>query len=134
MKFAAKRTWPERPKSWEYQGEAETPEACALEFASSRYLALDTELVVMDRQGEDAEIQFFRVTGTDPYRVVMADPSDRQEPPATPSQEPTEQQEAAEFIGLRPIMSSLWFVVKVGFIAVAIVGGLGMLLRHFRGS
>ncbi|EGV16535.1 hypothetical protein [Thiocapsa marina] len=74
MKYAAKRTWPDKPKSWEAKGEAETPEAFALEFAADQGLGLGTELVVIEREGEDAEIQFFKIANTSPYQLAQAEP------------------------------------------------------------
>ena len=37
MKFAAKRTWPEKASSWEHEGDADSAQGFALEFATSEH-------------------------------------------------------------------------------------------------
>lgn len=69
MKFAAKRTWPVRPDTWEYQGEAPSAAIFAERFASDRQLAQATEMVVIEKDGEDNAISFHKVIGVAPYRI-----------------------------------------------------------------
>lgn len=74
MKFAAKRTWPDQPKTWERQGEAESLEAFALAFASDAGLGQGTELMVVQKDADDPAIELFRVTATEPYALGPAQP------------------------------------------------------------
>ncbi len=74
MKFAAKRTWPDQPKTWERQGEAESLEAFAIAFASDAGLGLGTELMVVQKDADDPAIELFRITATDPYILGPAQP------------------------------------------------------------
>ncbi len=69
MKFAAKRTWPVRPDTWEYQGEAPDASVFAERFASDRQLAQGTEMVVIEKEGEDSTITFHKVMAVSPYKV-----------------------------------------------------------------
>lgn len=147
MKYSAKRTWPEKPKVWEFKGEAETAEAFAVEFASTQDLRLGTEIVVMQRETDDAEIEFFRVSNTSPHQVIasaggetgaQADASEasaggesgsRAVPLSAESEANT-----AYVPSIRPFSSMIFYMVKVGFIATLVIGGLGYLLKYLRGG
>ncbi len=74
MKYTARRTWPEKSKSWEYLGESESLEEFALAFATDKALTVDTEFVVIEKAGAESEIEFFKVTRTSPYGLVTASP------------------------------------------------------------
>ncbi len=74
MKYTARRTWPEKSKSWEYLGESESLEEFALAFATDKALAVDTEFVVIEKAGAESEIEFFKVTRASPYGLVTAAP------------------------------------------------------------
>ncbi|MBK1619194.1 hypothetical protein U5801_08790 [Lamprobacter modestohalophilus] len=74
MKYTARRTWPEKSKSWEYLGESESLEEFALAFATDKALEVDTEFVVIEKAGAESEIEFFKVTRTSPYGLVTAAP------------------------------------------------------------
>jgi hypothetical protein len=86
VKFAAKRTWPDHPKTWECQGEAESLEAFALAFASDAGMGLGTELMAVQKDADDPVIELFRVTATDPYVLGPAQP--RPAGPAVPQTVP----------------------------------------------
>ena len=73
MRYAAKRTWPDRPKAWEQHGEADDLETFALAFAADRGLGEGTEFVVLDKDSDDATLVSFRVTSTVPYTLGPAD-------------------------------------------------------------
>ncbi len=74
MKYTARRTWPEKSKSWEYLGESESLEEFALAYATDKALEVDTEFVVIEKAGAESEIEFFKVTRTSPYGLVTAAP------------------------------------------------------------
>lgn len=74
MRYAARRTWPEKVKAWEYLGEAEDMEDLALTFAIDKQLEEDTEFVVIEKAGAESEIEFFKVSRTDPYALITAEP------------------------------------------------------------
>ncbi|MBK5937833.1 hypothetical protein [Halochromatium roseum] len=74
MKYTARRTWPEKSKSWEYLGESDSLEDFALAFATDKALPVDTEFVVIEKAGAESEIEFFKVTRTSPYGLVTAAP------------------------------------------------------------
>ncbi|UHD17750.1 hypothetical protein [Thiocapsa bogorovii] len=146
MKYAAKRTWPDKPKSWEAKGEAETAEAFALEFASDQGLGLGTELVVIEREGEDAEIQFFKIANTSPYQLVQAEPraggggASIQESPRESSAEATGRDVedggtelvATPLDSLRPFKTMVLYMLKVAVVAFAAIYALGLLFRYLR--
>lgn len=137
MKYAAKRSWPDKPKSWEAKGEAETAEAFALDFAADKGLGLGTELVVMEMEGDDAEIQFFKVSNTSPYQMRQAEP--RAASPAAPREESpadtiAESQDAAAapLPDLRPFRTMVLYMIKVALVAFAAIYALGILFRYLR--
>lgn len=69
MRYAAKRTWPDRPKVWEQHGEAENMEAFALTFARDHGLGVGTAFEVLDKDSDDAAMGAYRVTCTIPYTL-----------------------------------------------------------------
>lgn len=145
VKYAAKRTWPDKPRSWEVQGEAATAEAFALDFAADQGLGLGTELVVIEKEGDDSEIQFFKVAKTAPYQLVPAEPRAGgpaapalQEEPGTASAAPSEtdaSDSASPAVpNLRPFVSMILYMVKVGVIAMVVIYALAMLFRYIRSA
>jgi hypothetical protein len=149
VKYAAKRTWPEKPKAWEFKGEAESAADFALDFASTQDLRLGTEIVVIERESDEADIQFFKVSSTSPYQIAAADPRPSGEIadsgqaqaaspaagasstsiPATPTEA-----ETAVMPSMRPFSSMIFYMLKIGFIATAIIFALGMLLKYLRAA
>jgi hypothetical protein len=150
VKYAAKRTWPDKPKSWEAKGEAETAEAFALGFAADQGLGLGTELVVIEREGEDAEIQFFKIANTSPYQLAQAEPragpgsgeTAREAPSSaaapTASADEAEEQDAravaAPLDSLRPFKTMVFYMGKVALIAFGAIFALGYLFRYLRSA
>jgi hypothetical protein len=148
VKYAAKRTWPDKPKSWEAKGEAETAEAFALGFAADQGLGLGTELVVIEREGEDAEIQFFKIANTAPYQLSQAEPragaggAVREASPsaAAPTESADEGQDqdadeaAAPLDSLRPFKTMVLYMAKVALIAFGAIYALGYLFRYLRSA
>jgi hypothetical protein len=142
VKYAAKRTWPDKPKSWEAKGEAETAEAFALDFAADKGLGLGTELVVMEMDGDDAEIQFFKVANTSPYQMRQAEPratgtaASREESPGetSPTDAVAESQDAAAAAlpDLRPFKTMVLYMIKVALVAFAAIYAFGLLFRYLR--
>ncbi len=144
VKYAAKRTWPEKQKSWEFQGEADTAEAFSREFAASRQLDLDTEFVIMEKEGDDAEIQFFRVIGCSPYQVASAEPraaGDASEGKSkamgadgvTPAQgDADDHPEPLGVPNLSPVISMLLYMAKVGFIATASIAIMAVVIGYIK--
>ncbi|WP_295543898.1 hypothetical protein [uncultured Thiohalocapsa sp.] len=74
MRYAARRTWPDKIKGWEYISEAEDMEAFALMFAEDKHLEADCEFVVIEKAGAESEIEFFKVSRTQPYALITAEP------------------------------------------------------------
>lgn len=72
MNYAAKRIWPERSASWQHEGEADSAENFALEFAAVEQLAEAVEFVVFERTG--GESQYFRVSACAPYQLEPCEP------------------------------------------------------------
>jgi hypothetical protein len=129
MRFAAKRTWPDRPKAWEHQGEADDIETFALAFATDRGLGRGTEFVVLDKDAEDATLDSFRVTGTDPYTLgstdshpAAASPSDQ--PGAMAGEPPPPLFAVSAF-------SFMFYMVKVAVFFLVVIGTLMWLARHY---
>jgi hypothetical protein len=90
MRYAAKRTWPDRPKAWEQHGEADNIEAFALTFASDYGLGVGTEFEVLDKDSDDAALVPYRVTCTIPYTLGPVEAHKEQKvqtvpPAATPA-------------------------------------------------
>jgi hypothetical protein len=143
VKYAAKRTWPDKPKSWESKGEAESAEAFALAFAEEHGLGLGTELVVTELGSEDPDLQFFRVASTAPYEVAQGEMRGAGSPSSPSSPSPATQPAASEsddsearptmtMEHLRPFKSMIFYMLKVAFIAGAVIYALGMLFRYLR--
>lgn len=85
MRYAAKRTWPDRPKAWEQHGEADHIEAFALAFASNHGLGVGTEFEVLDKDSDDAALIPFRVTCTIPYTLGPVEPHTEKKVPTIAS-------------------------------------------------
>ncbi len=142
MKYAAKRTWPDKPKSWEVKGEAETAEAFALEFAAEKGLGLGTEIVVIEREDDDGEILFFKVSNTSPYQFVSAAPrvggadsapvGEAAAVTSAPLSDPTPADVTVttpELPNLRPFRSMIFYMAKVAVTAVALIAAFGFLRK-----
>ncbi|HYN79785.1 MAG TPA: hypothetical protein VES73_18545 [Lamprocystis sp. (in: g-proteobacteria)] len=136
MKYAAKRTWPDRPKAWEQQGEADNLESFALAFASELGLGVGTEFVVLDKDSEDANLESFRVTGTDPYTLGPAD-ARTAETAATEQSGPLLSAGPGAAAGGDPppfvnaAASFMFYMVKVAVLALVVLGTLFYLLKRF---
>ncbi len=138
MKFAAKRTWPEKSPSWEHEGDAENAEAFASEFATIEQLAVDTEFVVMTKGGDGQGTRFFRITGNSPYSFVPAEPrasTAASQATSVGLAEPASAEADEEQVGmpnLRPVISMLFYMGKVAAIAmgsILVVAVAGHYLR-----
>ncbi|WP_200386960.1 hypothetical protein [Thiocapsa imhoffii] len=140
MNYAIKRTWPDQPKSWESKGEAETAEAFALAFATDQGLGLGTQVLVMEMTAEGGEVEFFKVANTSPYQLLAVQPGTTgvAEPapattPATAANAPSsEVEEPIAVPSLRPFGTMIFYMAKVGIIAVVVIGSLGMLIKYLR--
>jgi hypothetical protein len=145
VKYAAKRTWPDKPKSWESKGDAESAEAFALSFADDQGLGLGTELVVMELGSEDPDLQFFKVASTSPYQLSQGEPragggstpqTAMPEPLATSSGADADPDAAVRpamsMDHLRPFKSMIFYMLKVAFLAAAVIYALGMLFKYLR--
>lgn len=141
MKYAAKKTWPEKSQSWEHQGDSESIEAFATEFAVIEQLAAGSEFVVMEKDAASSpRLQFFRVAGVAPLELVAA------EPRATASHESSISPALAEDVGgetdsegtaagmpnLRPVISTLFYMGKVAFVATAAIAAMAVLLSYLK--
>ena len=123
MRFAAKRTWPDRPTAWEQQGEAESLESFALAFAANQGLGLGTEFMVLDKDSDDATIESFRVTDIDPYTLgAPGAHHEGQTSTAVGDTQPPFVASAASF---------MFYMIKIAVIAFAIIGTLMYLFRHY---
>lgn len=131
MRYAAKRTSPDRPKTWEQHGEAESLEAFALAFAADRGLGMGTEFEVIDKDSDDATLVGFRITGTDP--LTLGNPGTREvEPVADRAADRTTDQTAEQHSGQAPppafVGSALGFFLYMAKVAVLILGGVAGLM------
>ncbi|QGU33366.1 hypothetical protein [Thermochromatium tepidum] len=141
MKFAAKRTWPDKSPTWEHHAEADDAQSFALEFATIEQLAVDTEFVVMARGTEVSEPFFFRVAGTAPYRL---EPAQRRTGSATAVAEgAVEDTGQGNDVGqgderpvtlpsMGPAISMLFYMGKVLFIATAAIALIALVIEYFR--
>lgn len=136
MKYAAKRTWPDRPKAWEQQGEADNLESFALTFATDFGLGVGTEFVVLDRDSDDANLESFRVTGTDPYTLGSADARTAQTvateqpgPWSSAGPDATTGGDPPPFVN--SAASFMFYMVKIAVLALVILGTLFYLLKRF---
>jgi hypothetical protein len=122
VKYAAKRVWPEKAQSWEHQGESDTVEAFAAEFASVEQLSSDAEFVILARDGANPETRFFRVVSCSPYKVAPAPPrSGAEQSPGAQGTMPSGQDDAQETLvaapSIQPVISMLLYMGKVGIVA-----------------
>lgn len=108
VRYAAKRTWPEQSKTWEYEGEAASLEDFALQFATNARLAAGNRFVVIEKGG-DATLEFFTVAANSPYRLVAGD---------APAEAPAG---ALRLADLRPLFMTGFNMIKVFAIALALV-------------
>jgi hypothetical protein len=130
MKFAAKRTWPDRPKTWEHHGEAETLQDFALAFAADRGLGIGTEFEVLDKDSDEATLVSFRVTATDPYAVG---PVETNSPNQATDSHPSD--EVGNQLPPPPLASAalgfFLFMAKTAGGILILVGGIMALLKYF---
>ncbi len=122
MRYAAKRTWPDRPKAWEQQGEAENLEAFALAFASDQGLGLGTEFEVLDKDSDDAALVSFRIVSTLPYTLGpggahLEDQAGAEAPPPPPFS--------------ASALSFILYMAKIPVLVLVVMAGLFWLLKHF---
>ncbi len=143
MKFAAKRTWPDKSSSWEHQDDADNVEAFATDFASIEQLAIESEFVVMAREGADPAAQFFRVAAIAPYQLVRVERPRTATAQATPienspSAEPEEgagvdtPSEPVGMPSLSPVISMLFYMGKVGLIATLFIALMAVVLGYVK--
>lgn len=121
MRYAAKRTWPDRPKTWEHQGEAENLEDFALAFASEYGLGVGSEFEVLDKDSDDAALVSFRVASTIPYTLGPVAARI-----AAPASAPAD---APPFAGAA--MSFGFYMVKVMVVTLVVMTTLFALLKYF---
>lgn len=136
MKFAAKRTWPDKATTWEHQGEADDAESFASEFATLEQLAADTEFVVMCKDGDGQGVRFFRVAATAPYRLEPAEARAATTADAgATGQTPEGGEDESEPVGLpnlSPVISMLFYMGKVAFIATAGIALMALIITYLR--
>ncbi|MCF7996793.1 MAG: hypothetical protein K9L88_18470 [Chromatiaceae bacterium] len=130
MKYTARRTWPEKSKSWEYLGESESLEEFALAFATDKALAVDTEFVVIEKAGAESEIEFFKVTRASPYGLVTAAPRVEGESApgkAAPRDDPTAAEGGDDNYGGVEAIAGAWRGVIANILMFVKAGGAAML-------
>lgn len=139
MKFAAKRIWPDKASTWEHQGEADDAQSFASEFATLEQLAVDTEFVVMGRDGDGQEVRFFRIAATTPYRLEPAEArtgTAAGSPDAgSASPQPEGSEDESEPVGLpnlSPVISMLFYMGKVAVIATAGIALMAVLITQLK--
>jgi hypothetical protein len=139
VKFAAKRTWPDKASTWEHQGEADDAESFASEFATLEQPAVDTEFVVMCKDGDGQGVRFFRVAATAPYRLEPTEartattagtPEAGSTSPAPESSE--DESEPVGLPNLSPVISMLFYMGKVAFIATAGIALMALIISYLR--
>jgi hypothetical protein len=139
VKFAAKRTWPDKAPAWEHQDDANDAPSFALEFATLEQLAVATEFVVMCKEGDGQEVQFFRVAATAPYRLEPAKPrtaADASAPVDSSSPAVVDEEDESAAIGLpnlSPVISMILYMGKVAFIATVGIALMAFIIGYFRG-
>ena len=137
MKYAAKKTWPEKSPSWEHEGDADNVDAFAKEFATIEQLGLDAEFVVMSKDGAEQGVRFFRVAGASPYELAPAGPRVGGEP-ATPQAEPpaaTDDESLSEPVALPslgPVISMIGYMGKVAIIATLGIAAMAVVISYLR--
>lgn len=125
MKFAAKRTWPDKAATWEHQDEANDAQAFASEFATLEQLTVDTEFVVMCKDGADQTAHYFRVAAVNPYQLEPATARSSSAAPESATvaetETPADDDDAAPvgMPNLSPVISMVFYMGKVAFIATA---------------
>ncbi|BCU07860.1 hypothetical protein [Allochromatium tepidum] len=139
MKFAAKRTWPEKATTWEHEGEADGAESFASEFATLEQLAVDTEFVVMCKEGDAQQALFFRVSDTAPYRLEPAKARTATGATAAPEAAsgpgPSAAEDESEPVGLpnlSPVISMIFYMGKVAFIATAGIALMAVVISQLK--
>ncbi|MBK1725224.1 hypothetical protein [Thiocystis violacea] len=135
MKFAAKRTWPEKVSSWEHEGEAETIDAFAMEFATIEQLAADSEFVVMAKEGGAPSTQFFKVTGVAPYTLGSAEPrsaSSAASAPEVAADDPEMEAQPVAMPNLSPVISMFFYMGKVAVIATLGIALMAVVITYLK--
>jgi hypothetical protein len=137
VKYAAKKTWPEKSPSWEHQGDADNVDAFAKEFATIEQLGLDAEFVVMTKDGGDQGIRFFRVASVSPYQFAPAGPhsgSDSTSGAAAPADADGEEapSEPEGLPSLSPVISMIFYMGKVGLIAALAIAAMAGVMSYVR--
>jgi hypothetical protein len=136
VKFAAKRTWPDHPKSWERQGEAESLEAFALAFASDAGMGLGTEMMVVQKDSDDPAIELFRVTATEPYALGPAQPRPAGAPAAAASSQGALEAAAAgggnpqAQFSYVPVAAVLWSMGRIAFIIGGVTAAFILAIKY----
>jgi len=135
VKFAAKRTWPDKATTWEHQGEADDVESFASEFTTLEQLAVGTEFVVMCKDGDEG-VRFFRVAATAPCRLEPAEARTASTADAgSTGVEPAAGEDESEPVGLpnlSPVISMLFYMGKVAFIATAGIAFMALIITYLR--
>lgn len=139
MKFAAKRTWPDKATTWEHQGEADDAESFAWEFATLEQLAIDTEFVVMCKEGDGQPALFFRVVAAAPYRLEPAKArtatgaATTPDAGSSPDQVGSEDEDAPVGLpNLSPVISMILYMGKVAFIATAGIALMAVVITQLK--
>ncbi|ADC63490.1 hypothetical protein Alvin_2580 [Allochromatium vinosum DSM 180] len=133
VKFAAKRTWPDKATTWEHQGEADDVESFASEFATLEQLAVGAEFVVMCKDEDEQGVRFFRVAATAPCRLEPAEA--RTASTADAGSEPAAGEDESEPVGLpnlSPVISMIFYMGKVAFIATAGIALMALIITYLR--
>ena len=131
MKYAAKRTWPEKSQAWEHQGDSVSIDAFASEFAVVEQLPVDTEFVVMEKEGDSPTLRFFRVQSAAPCRLTSVEPrgNGSVSEPAGTVDHVTGEAETVALPSIRPFISMIFYMGKVGLIATAGIAVLALLRK-----
>ena len=128
MKYAARRTWPQKSSTWEMEAEAEDVVKFAERFAGDQQLALDDEFLVIEKEGPDSDIQFFKVASDDPYKVISTEP--RIESASAGSASATGGKGRIT-IGISPFITNVLNMTKAFVFALVFVVGIIWLARQF---
>lgn len=130
MRYAAKRTWPDRPKTWEHHGEGNTVAEFALAFAAERGLGIGTEFEVLDKDSDDAGLVSFRVTATAPYALSPTGVQEPDQSAVHQSAHPTGNEPAPPPFA-SAALGFLMFMAKTTGGILALVGGIMLILKYF---
>jgi hypothetical protein len=136
MRYAARRTWPEKIKAWEYVSEAEDMEDFALMFAEDKHLEADTEFVVIEKAGAESDIEFFKVSRTEPYALIAAEPRVEAASNPAPAQAPVQRgggmglfnQSAKSIDGGAEAIAGVWRAMFGNALFFGKVGATAMLI------